>query len=200
MKYTTESYKYLFDNIKDGDCFATYQKKWYYLLTKIISFISGEKVSHAISIFNVVEGDNFVKFTIAEMIFPEKKWETCVIIKNKSNGVYWYEAVGSKFNNKYLDLYHVELDRELTDEQKKAFKKYHLKPKKYAFSEYAITQNWFAKIFANKNKTYSNVCASDVFDGLKEVDIVDNKFDDTSPDPVELLKCSFFKKITKIAQ
>jgi len=198
MKYTTESYKYLFDNIKDGDCFETYHNQWYYLLSKLISFISGEKVSHAMSICNVTKSYNIVTFTIAEMVPPKKRWETCVIIKKTYADIHWYEAVGSKFNNKHLDLYHVELEFPLTTIQKKKFREYHLKPKEYNFSEYAITQNWFSKIFANKNKTYGNVCSSDAFMGLKTIGIVDNKFDDISPDPVELLKCSFFKKITKI--
>lgn len=198
MKYTTESYKYLFEKIKDGDCFETYHNQWFYLLSKLISFISGEKVSHAMSIFDVVKDNYFVKFTIAEMVVPKKKWETCIIIKNKNEKGCWYEAIGSKFNNKHLDLYYIELDRELTKTQKEKFMEYHLKPKEYNFSEYAITQNWFSKIFADKNKSYGNVCSSDVFMGLKEIGIVDEKFDDISPDPVELLRCSFFNKITKI--
>jgi len=197
MKYTIESQKYLFDNIKDGDCFMTYHRKWYYLLTKFISFIVGEKVSHAVAIFDVVKDGYFIKFTIAEMVPPRKKLETCVIIRNKSERGDRYEAIGSKFK-KGLDLYHVELEKKLTPAQKKKFREYHLKPKEYKFSEYAITQNWFAKLFANKNKTYGNVCSSDVFFGLKEIGIIDNKFNDISPDPVELLRCSFFNKITQI--
>ena len=197
MKFNIETPEYFFRSLKDGDCFETYHNQSYYLLSKLISFICGEKVSHAMTIFDVVKDDYFVKFTIAEMVYPKKRWETCVIIRNRKDGVDSYEAIGSKFK-KGLDLYHVELEKKLTPAQKKKFREYHLKPKKYKFSEYAITQNWFSKLFANKNKTYGNVCSSDVFMGLKTIGIVDNKFNDISPDPVELLRCSFFNKITQI--
>jgi len=195
MLYKIESYKYLFDNLKSGDFLGFYKKPWYYIFSRFISFITGNKLSHVAGVFDVRRRKGVVTFKLGEQIVSDGKIvKKYSIVKIDDNGY----TIHSRFRQKHIDLYLLPNENKLTVDQNKTLSEYWNKKEDYSFYELPFTINWIHKLFGDKKKVYDNNCSTAARQSMIEIGIIDNKFDDLVPNPTEFAKFSYINSITKI--
>ena len=195
MLYKSESTEYLFNNLKNGDFFGFYKKPWYYIFARLISFITGNKLSHVAAVFDVKRSKDFLTFKLGEQVVSDGKIiKKYSIVKLSEEGY----TMDSRFRQKHIDFYLLSNEHILSKTQNDEIKKYWNEKEDYSLDELAFTVNWFHKLFGNKNKVYDNNCSTACRQSMLRIGIRDNKFDDPVPNPTEFAKFSYIDFITKI--
>lgn len=195
MIFHTASKKHLFDNIKNGDFLAFYHRPWYFIFSRLIKIVTGNKIDHVAGVFNVIRKHNAVLFSVGEQTLSNNKASKEYSIIRFSEGNY---HIDSRFRKRNLDLYLLSNRHDLDDSQNKELEKYWGEQEEYSFAELPFTINWIYSLFGNKKKVYDNNCSTAARQSMIRVGIRDAKFDDKVPNPTEFAKFSFIKSIVKI--
>jgi len=195
MFYKSESYGYLFHNLKNGDFLGFYKKPWYYLFVRFISLITGNKLSHIAGVFDVVRKERAVSFKLGEQSASQGKVIRKYHVVKVDTSNY---SIDSRFEQKHTVSYLLSNTHRLTYDQNKTVGEYWDRKEDYSFSELPFTINWFYKLFGNKNKVYDNNCSTAARQSMIEIGIKDTKFDDKVPNPTEFAKFNYIEEIIKI--
>tara|TARA_R110000868_G_scaffold385282_1_gene653108 strand:+ start:99 stop:698 length:600 start_codon:yes stop_codon:yes gene_type:complete len=197
MIFETKGLEYIFKTLKSGDFFGFYKKPWYRLFSRLIAFVTNNKLSHVAGVFDVKRSKNAVVFKLGEQtVFQGRSTNIYSIVAIVTDGTTY--NFDSRFTDKHQDLYLLSNQFQLTKEQNQIVKDYWTRKVTYKIKELAFTQNWFYRFFGNKTKVYEGNCSTATRESMALCGIVDSKFDDKVPDPTEFAKFSYIKSITKI--
>lgn len=195
MLFKSKSTKYLFDNVKNGDFLGFYKKPWYYIFAKLISVVTGNKLSHIAAIFDVKRSANIVTFKLGEQLVSEGKViKKYSIVKITDEGY----TIDSRFRQKNTDLYLLSNRFIINDKENSELATYWKEQEDYSIEELPFTINWFHKLFGKKDKIYDNNCSTAARMSMLRIGMRDAKFDDVAPNPTEFAKFSYIHSITKI--
>ncbi len=152
----TEKTAYLFNNIKSGDFLGFYKKPWYYFFAKLIFLITGNKLSHISGIFDVKREEDCVTFKVGEHMVSDDKVITQYSIVRSYNGY----LIDSRFRDKDTEFFYLPNRNTLSDSQNTELSKYWNEEGDYSLGQLSFSQNWFYRLFGNKNKVYDGFCSA----------------------------------------
>lgn len=186
--------KYLFENIENGDFLGFWHKPRYFLFSRLIYFVTGNKLDHIGGVFDVKKIGRVVSFKLGEQTITGRTVKQYTVVRFIDGHV----AIDSRFKKKYLDTYLLKNRRTLSEEDNDKLREYWSKKENYKISELFYTVNWFYKLFGKKGKTYDNNCSTAARQSMVEIGITPVKYDDPAPNPTEFSKFSYIKEILKI--
>lgn len=179
-----------YDEVKAGDFLGTYRKQWYYLLSRFIALICGKKISHIIAITSVLRAENKVIIQSAEMVSPKGFVDSFTLTREgfidhrfKGLNVYWFKNKFTLNETEERNLCIFWKNKILQD---------------YKWSDYAITQNWFVKLFKIKPKLKGGVCSTAARESMVRLNKIKQNEGDPAPDPVEFENQPFIEGILQI--
>jgi len=189
--------EYLFDSLKNGDFFAFYHKKWYYLFSKLIKFVSGEPVDHVAGVFDVERLGNDLFFKLGELNVGIGKHTTIYEISRikNDNGLTDYN-IDSRFRNSGIKFFYCSNRFQISKQGNEELKKYWNRPANYKFTQLPFSINWIYKLFGDKNKTYDNYCNGAAFESIRP--ILNLNIKDKAQNPAQFTKNEFLKPMVRI--
>lgn len=202
MNASQKELQYLYENLKNGDFFAFYAKKWWQYFAKLIFWVTGVKVSHIAAVFDVKRKDNILTFRVGEQLVEEGRVTNTYMIVH-TMGDY---LIDSRFKDDSNDFYYLPNANKITRSQNKELREYWNTKDDYNFSELLLTPNfiyrlynWFRKKLGKKpKKIYDGVCSSAAAQSMRAVGITDSKFNDKVPNPREFISFSYIESINKV--
>jgi hypothetical protein len=187
--------KYLYDNIKNGDFIGFYTRPWYYIFSKIISLVTGGKLSHVAGVFDVVRSKNILSFRLGEQSLTYGKIITeYVMIDMGEKGI----TLDSRFRHPYSDFYLLPNGNLLDEFQNEQLANYWQEKEDYSVKELAFTVNWFYKLFGDRGKVYDNNCSTACRESMMRIGVYNANEVDKVPNPTEFSKFSYIDNIIKL--
>lgn len=190
----TEELSYLFKNLKNGDCFSFYHKKWYFLFSRLIFWITRDKEDHDACVFDVKKSFNVISFKVGEQLTSGRIVTEYIIERIVAYGITKY-YIDSRFRKKSVYFYYHKNKSEISSEQNNILAEYWAKKISYEFSQLPFTINWIYKLFGNKNKVYDRNCSTAFAESMKLIGFTD--FDAAST-PAEVASSLYFEPIILI--
>ena len=204
----TQTRKYLFDNLKDGDLLSFHFKSWKYIAGVFIGGVTGKTgndlkvpgLGHIGIVTNVRRINNLVFFSFCEYIVSSGKTvNNYSIIKNKDAEY----LLDNHFQRKDIDIYYTEIKTTLNETELTAVNNFWQDKESYSIVEAILSPNWAERILKfvgiKKKSKSNNFCSGGVYDCLK---LAGREFDlekeNGAPTPVELINNNIFDKTTKI--
>ena len=198
MKIQTREISYLFDSLKNGDFFAFYHKKWYFLFSRLIKLVSGEPIDHIAGVYDVERSGDDLIFKLGEMNVGIGKHNTSYTIRRIKDeyGEADSYLIDSRFRNKGVKFYYCSNKHRLTKEQNKQLAKYWDTFADYRFGQLPFSINWIYKLFGDKKKIYDHYCNGAAFESIRSILNLDVK--DKAQNPAQFTKNEFLNPIVRI--
>lgn len=196
---------HLFENIKNGDVLGFHYEKWYFVIGKIISFVSYKinpeqkgllEIEHVGMVYNVKKYGNSLSFSISfsfgESTGHDKGNTTNDYIFQKIKGKY---VIDSRFRNKGISLYLLPCIRKLTIKENKIVNDFWLEEKEYNALQATISVNWIQKLLrpfcSKKISNIDKFCSGQVNSCFMRLGF---KNKDELPSPSEIVNQSYINK------
>ena len=192
---------YFFENLKNGDVLGFHYKKWYYIIGRIIFFVSYIinparkklfKIEHVGQICNVEKEDDYITFTFGESTGHDKGKVTNRYILQKVGDKY---LIDSRFRNKGISLYLLPCVRKLTLEENKILNDFWKQKEKYDAFDAVGSVDWIQRLFklfrTKKVDALNNFCSGEVEAAFN---LIGFKNKDSLPTPSEIINQSYINK------
>ena len=202
MNASQKELQYLYENLKNGDFFAFYAKKWWQYFAKLIFWVSGVKVSHIAGVFDVKRKDNILTFSVGEQLVEEGRVTNTYMIVH-TIGDY---LIDSRFKDDSNDFYYLPNKFKINRSQNKKLREFWNTKDDYNFSELLLTPNfvyrgynWLREKLGKEPKDfYDGVCSSAAAQSMRAIGITDSKFNDKVPNPREFISFDYIESINKV--
>lgn len=196
MEIKTKEISYLFDSLKNGDFFAFYHKKWYFLFSRLIKFVSGEPIDHIAGVYDVERmGDDLI-FKVGELNVGIGKHSTTYTLRRVRGEFGEFYLIDSRFRKKSVNFYYCSNKHRLNREQNAQLAKYWSIPSDYRFGQLPFSINWIYKLFGDKKKIYDHYCNGAAFESIRPILNLDVK--DKAQNPAQFTKNGFLNPMVRI--
>lgn len=197
MRYKTKKLEYLFKNLKNGDFLGIYHIPWYYLFARFIFLVTGNRLCHVGSVFDVKRYNNYVSFKLGEQTLTEGKIISEYVIVKTDDNKY---SIDSRFRDKFVNLFLLSNKNILLDSDNLKIYEYWKDKEEYSITELPFNMNWFYNLFGNTKKLYDNNCSSACRAAMLKIGIKDSSKDDPVPNPTEFANFDYISEIIKITK
>lgn len=153
--------KYLFENLKDGDCLFFYHDQWWAIFSKIIKLFTGSKVDHVGICLEVQRDSNSCQFMFGEQTYKHggvyrpfeiQKFNDTYVLRGFSATELFYGSLKSNASKKQIECMILDAKEQVG--------------KKYGVNNLSKTINWLEKLLPKQwtNKYYDTlrICSTNV--------------------------------------